>query len=74
MTTITVDKPITKKPIVTRESLRFRLNMNIIGVAGVFLQARTVGEMPLVQNFMWALFVASICGFILSCIDYAKAE
>lgn len=73
MTTITAEKPIIKNPIVTRKSLSFRLTMNIIGISGCFLNAM-ITTIPWLQSWFWTLTLASICGFILSCIDYAKAK
>ena len=69
-------KPAFKSQVtkVTRESLRFRLTMNIIGISACFFIAFIRSDILWLQAWFYALTLASICGFILSCIDYIKAE
>ena len=76
-------KPVFKsqKVVVTRDSLRFRLTMNIIGICGPLLQGLVILMRDNLETFekdiamgMFVLAFVGFLGFILSCIDYAKAE
>ena len=46
--------------------MKFRLLVNSIAVAGLFGQWQ--------GSLNAALFMFVLCGFVLSCIDYAKGE
>jgi hypothetical protein len=52
--------------------MKSRLIMNIMSVAG-FTSLTIVCEKSWTPFYL-ALLAATICGFILSCIDYAKAK
>ena len=53
--------------------MKFRLSMNIAAIFGLSFIAQTA-QTKFVAAWTVSLLIASACGFILSCIDYAKSK
>jgi hypothetical protein len=56
-----------------KKDLKFILTVNVIGLAGILSLALFAND-PVLQKVYIIGTVISACGFILSCIDYAKEE
>lgn len=58
---------------VCKKDLKFILTINVIGLAGILALALFANDSVLQKVYIVGTMI-SVCGFILSCIDFAKEK